>query len=355
MVTGQPTKSSIEALTLGANYHPYMPYRSVRSVFFNRKGGNWNVKTESDGLSRAAGLGKSVNSLVLFQYQPIGTWNAYESSKEINSDGMKVFMGNVADTWAFSVDQGKKTDGVRTPGEANVAGAFAITGWKYNNGYLDQSLQIGKIRTNKVLNKDLIKAYAAATTTPTLPDGISLTPSSTQLCMLAQSTCTNNVDFHCGEGGKQLTDFTTCYSGDKDDDLLLNINSRQFQKSALQHAQSASFIAIIIVQWADLVICKTRWLSIRQQGMSNPVMNFALIWECLLGALLCYIPGIPNALGTAPLRLTHWMPAFPFSIFIFLYDETRKYLMRCTSISVTDKTTGRTLRDPGWIERFTYY
>jgi len=127
------------------------------------------------------------------------------------------------------------------------------------------------------------------------------------------------------------------------------------QKEALHHAQCASFIAIIVVQWADLVICKTRWLSIRTQGMKNHVMNFALIWESILGAILCYITPIGLALGTRPLRFTHWMTGIPFSIFIFLYDETRKYLMRSTSDSTTDKETGRTVRYPGWLERNTYY
>merc|ERR1712167_239306 len=119
---------------------------------------------------------------------------------------------------------------------------------------------------------------------------------------LQQARCTNR------ELGA-AADSVKCYPDAKPNQLLLNVNSRMIQKSALNHAQSASFIAIIIVQWADLVICKTRWLSIRQQGMGNPVMNFALVFELLLGAFLCYIPGIPNALGTAPLRMHHWFTA----------------------------------------------
>merc|ERR1712167_263745 len=105
--------------------------------------------------------------------------------------------------------------------------------------------------------------------------------------------------------------------------IKTNVASRMMQKEALHHAQSASFIAIIIVQWADLVIC--------------------------------YIGPITIALGTRPLRFTHWTTGIPFSIFIFLYDEARKYLMRRTSFATTDKETGRTMRFPGWLERNTYY
>lgn len=39
------------------------------------------------------------------------------------------------------------------------------------------------------------------------------------------------------------------------------------QKEALHHAQSSYFVAIVVVQWADLVICKTRLNSLYHQGM----------------------------------------------------------------------------------------
>merc|ERR1712166_573334 len=194
--------------------------------------------------------------------------------------------------------------------------------------------------------------------------------------MLQQSRCANNQFFDSNGqyqsacayfldpansampfSSQGIPDSCCALGGDDettDDTMLLNVGSRTLADFALNNAQTASFIAIIIVQWADLVICKTRWLSIRQQGMRNDVMNFALVWELLLGAMICYIPGT-SAILIQPLRITHWCTAVPFSIFIFLYDETRKYLMRMTSITMTDKTTGRTLRDPGWLERNTYY
>merc|ERR1711934_196682 len=37
---------------------------------------------------------------------------------------------------------------------------------------------------------------------------------------------------------------------------------------------TAFFVSIVIVQWADLIICKTRKLSVFQQGMKNWFMNF---------------------------------------------------------------------------------
>ena len=39
----------------------------------------------------------------------------------------------------------------------------------------------------------------------------------------------------------------------------------------------------------------------------------------------------------------------------FMYDETRKYMMRATSPEVVDAVTGAVQRQAGWIEKSTYY
>merc|ERR1711998_826432 len=57
---------------------------------------------------------------------------------------------------------------------------------------------------------------------------------------------------------------------------------------ALKHAQTAAFVSIVIVQWADLVICKTRMLSIYHQGMENRVMLAGLLSETLLCCFVAY-------------------------------------------------------------------
>lgn len=135
----------------------------------------------------------------------------------------------------------------------------------------------------------------------------------------------------------------------------VNVASRMCQKETLHHAQTAYFVSIVVVQWADLVICKTRMNSLYMQGMINPAMNFGLIFETILAGFLCFLPGLATGLGTRPIRLLHWVPAVPFSIVIFLYDETRKYLMRRDTKITQSDDTGQLFRDPCWLERFTYY
>jgi sodium/potassium-transporting ATPase subunit alpha len=75
--------------------------------------------------------------------------------------------------------------------------------------------------------------------------------------------------------------------------------------------------------------------------MTNWVLNFGLVFETALAAFLSYTPGLENGLRMFPLRPGWWFTALPFSILIFVYDETRRFLLR---------------RNPGgWIEKETYY
>jgi len=137
--------------------------------------------------------------------------------------------------------------------------------------------------------------------------------------------------------------------------VAANIFSRMSQMQALKHAQGAFWMCIVVVQWADLLICKTRWLSIASQGMSNSTMNFGLFFETLLAAWLAYYPMFNLAVGTRNIRVVHWFPAMPFSLLILSYDEVRKFLMRATSPVSVDKSTGKVVRHQGWLERNTYY
>merc|ERR1712086_1172906 len=107
--------------------------------------------------------------------------------------------------------------------------------------------------------------------------------------------------------------------------------------AVLNSGQTSYFVSIVIVQWADLIICKTRVLSLFEQGMHNMPMNRALVFETALGAAVCYIPGIYAGLKTRPLSFNWWLPALSFSALIFTYDEIRKYLMRSSRQAAINK------------------
>lgn len=104
---------------------------------------------------------------------------------------------------------------------------------------------------------------------------------------------------------------------------------------------AAFFMAIVITQIADVLICKTRKLSLFQQGMSNWVLNIGILFEVGLAIAIIYTPGLNHVFEMAPIEWYVVLPAVPFALLIFIYDECRKLLIR---------------RYPGgWIERDTYY
>ncbi|XP_025206960.1 sodium/potassium-transporting ATPase subunit alpha-like isoform X3 [Melanaphis sacchari] len=115
----------------------------------------------------------------------------------------------------------------------------------------------------------------------------------------------------------------------------------QDRKSLEYTCHTGFFIAIVVVQWANLIICKTRRNSITHQGMKNMALNFSLIFETVLALFLCYLPGMDEALRMYPLKWTWWIPPIPFMLALFIYDEVRKFYIR---------------RNPGgWLEKETYY
>jgi len=105
---------------------------------------------------------------------------------------------------------------------------------------------------------------------------------------------------------------------------------------------TAFFMSIVIVQWADVLICKTRRNSIFQQGMRNKIMILGLFEETLLAMAMAYMPGTDVALRMYPLEWHWWLVPMPFSLMIFCYDEIRKYLLRTQPAG-------------GWVELETYY
>ncbi|XP_056400075.1 potassium-transporting ATPase alpha chain 1 isoform X1 [Hyla sarda] len=89
------------------------------------------------------------------------------------------------------------------------------------------------------------------------------------------------------------------------------------------------FISIEICQISDVLIRKTRRLSVFQQGFfRNKVLVIAIVFQLCLGNFLCYCPGMPNVFNFMPIRFQWWLVPVPFGILIFVYDEIRKLGVR---------------------------
>jgi sodium/potassium-transporting ATPase subunit alpha len=130
-----------------------------------------------------------------------------------------------------------------------------------------------------------------------------------------------------------------------------------YTTEALKFAQGGYLISIVCVQWADLMICKCRSLSISQQGMINGFGNFGIFFETALVAILAYVMPFNIGLGTRHVASPHFaVPSFSFFVVIMFYDELRKNMLRGGVERVLDKNTGlETVKFVGWIAQNTYY
>lgn len=102
---------------------------------------------------------------------------------------------------------------------------------------------------------------------------------------------------------------------------------------------SALFLSIVITQVADLLICKTRRLSLFQQGMTNWVLNAGILVELCIAFGAVYVPGIRMFLQFEPIYLNVLLPSIPFALMIFSFDEMRKLLIRKFPGGLIDRET----------------
>jgi len=349
-----PTTQSILALHK-AGYIEYTPFKSRMSPFYDTRWKEWPISEKGSGLG-IFGVGDTTLNLIHYQTQPLGQMTLEAATKHHSGLEADVTVGALA-IWN---DDSKLQD-------------FSVNGLKvsdYNKAYEEASWNLpgrdpaNSYTTATKLSETNLKDF---TVYPTDLNKQPFDYTNNPLSTLSSDRVSNSTWSVGGTIVNRLYSWAGAANWDTIRDtkkaaetkyelkVYMNVVSRMMQREALAHAQCAGFICIIVVQWADLMICKTRWLSIRQQGMVNPVMNFGLLFETCLGCFLCYVPGLGDVLGTRPIRFQHWFPGMPFCLCIFFYDETRKYLMRSTSTKVRDKDTKKMNNNPGWLERMTYY
>ena len=182
------------------------------------------------------------------------------------------------------------------------------------------------------------------------PDALPFCNAKNEVCSHGAPTtdCSTQCEDYCYYPSVyNETDFGAGVNGYKQ---CINIASNQAALETLRHSQAGFFGAIVAAQAAGVLICKTRWLSFITQGMRNDTMVFGICVEFFLVALLCYCLPINRGLGTRNIRLVNWFAAIPWCIFIFIFDECRKGIMRTTSPEKINKATGQVIRSPGWVE-----
>jgi magnesium-transporting ATPase (P-type) len=131
----------------------------------------------------------------------------------------------------------------------------------------------------------------------------------------------------------------------------------------LAKAQTSFLVSIVVAQWSDVIICKTRENSIFTQGMTNMTLNVGLFEETVLAIALVYCPPFQDAFGTESLDFKMWCYGVPFSLLIWVYDELRKWRIRVERAAQEQVQLAYNEEDQdsdngekkGIVERWTYY
>ncbi|XP_022831165.1 sodium/potassium-transporting ATPase subunit alpha-like [Spodoptera litura] len=113
------------------------------------------------------------------------------------------------------------------------------------------------------------------------------------------------------------------------------------RKRLERKAQTAYFVAVAWTQISDVIICKTRRVSIIKKGMRNHVLNASIVVDLLGALLVSYWPVCHELFSTEPLSWWDFFLAIPFAILMIVMDEIRRYLIR-NSVNK-------------WVESETYY
>ncbi|XP_053624324.1 sodium/potassium-transporting ATPase subunit alpha-like [Plodia interpunctella] len=113
------------------------------------------------------------------------------------------------------------------------------------------------------------------------------------------------------------------------------------RKKLEREAQTAYFVAVCWTQISDVIICKTRRISLLKKGMRNHVLNISIFVDLVAALFVTYVPICNEVFGTEPLSWYQFILAFPFMLLMIVGDEIRRYLIR-NNISK-------------WVEEETYY
>jgi Ca2+-transporting ATPase len=96
-----------------------------------------------------------------------------------------------------------------------------------------------------------------------------------------------------------------------------------------RQAATMSFLGIIIMQVANVFVCRTERASVFTVGFfSNPLVFAGIAFELIFAVALIYIPVFQDVFGTAPVGLNAWLLLFAFTPLVFACEEGRKAIVR---------------------------
>jgi len=121
---------------------------------------------------------------------------------------------------------------------------------------------------------------------------------------------------------------------------IQNMPNTDYQNKVLHHAQTAYFVAVVFCKAFTALACKTRRLSLFQQGVrNNTFLLYAIVFETCIAICIVYIPPLNTVFSTRPLWGGHWFMGVPWALLLLGYDELRKWALRKWPGGLLDRLT----------------
>jgi sodium/potassium-transporting ATPase subunit alpha len=97
--------------------------------------------------------------------------------------------------------------------------------------------------------------------------------------------------------------------------------------------QSVYFVALVIMQWGNLLSVRNKRLSILQadpfrKQRRNPYLLLGMMCSLIIAVFVTLEPGIQSIFGTGSVPIEFWLYPLPLAFGVLAMDELRKWAAR---------------------------
>ncbi|GJJ70043.1 hypothetical protein EMPS_02392 [Entomortierella parvispora] len=115
--------------------------------------------------------------------------------------------------------------------------------------------------------------------------------------------------------------------------LKYGVTAKEFNNVHTNTAQCVCFVALVIMQWGNILSVRNRRMSILQadpfrKERRNLWLFGGILLSFLIAIFVTEVPGIQDVMLTASVPIKYWLLPIPCALFILMADETRKLIVR---------------------------
>ena len=117
------------------------------------------------------------------------------------------------------------------------------------------------------------------------------------------------------------------------DKLKEGVSEWDFYNKHVYTAQCVCFVALVVMQWGNILSVRNRRLSILQASpfqkeRHNLWLFGGIFLSFMIAVFVTEVPSIQNVMLTTSVPLKYWLLPIPCAVFILMADETRKLIVR---------------------------